>query len=361
MSNEQQQENIEPFKMGYSASFANLLYQLKITLAFSTYQAGKVIFISSLNEQEVMQLPRNFKKPMGIAVDDNQLAIASMREVHLFINEPSLSSTYPKMPAFYDGMYAARATYYCGECDMHDLAWIDDKLIAVNTHFSCISEIGRNFSFVPIWQPHFITELQPEDRCHLNGLVVINNKPKYVTALGQSNEERGWKTNLANGGILMDIETNEILLDDLCVPHSPKMIDGKLYILESGKGTLSVYDPETKIKEEVLNVGGFGRGMAEISGYLFICLSKLRKNSSSFGKLPVSEMEYLPGIVVYHLPSKKFVAELRYETSVEEIYDLQIITNARRPGIITHDNPMSELAISTPFGSFWKQPEPEQN
>lgn len=47
--------------------------------------------------------------------------------------------------------------------------------------------------FVPRWQPRFVTDLVAEDRCHLNGLAMVGGKPKYVTALGQTNEPRGWK------------------------------------------------------------------------------------------------------------------------------------------------------------------------
>src|SRR5947209_15759758 len=60
----------------------------------------------------------------------------------------------------------------------------EEELWFVNTRFSCLCTIDRAHSFVPRWRPPYITALAPEDRCHLNGLGLVNGEVRYVTALG---------------------------------------------------------------------------------------------------------------------------------------------------------------------------------
>ena len=65
-----------------------------------------------------------------------------------------------------------------------------------------------------------------------------------MTALGETDAPGGWRENKASGGILMDVETSEIVLTGLSMPHSPRWFEDRLWVLESGKGTLSVADLE---------------------------------------------------------------------------------------------------------------------
>jgi len=62
----------------------------------------------------------------------------------------------------------------------------------------------------------------PEDRCHLNGLAVVDGQPKYVTALGTTDTPGGWRERKADGGVLLDVESGETLIDNLSMPHSPR-------------------------------------------------------------------------------------------------------------------------------------------
>jgi hypothetical protein len=38
-----------------------------------------------------------------------------------------------------------------------------------------------------------LSQLTSEDRCHLNGLCVIDDEPRYVTALGETDTPGGWR------------------------------------------------------------------------------------------------------------------------------------------------------------------------
>ena len=159
-----------PFSCNYSPNVPELLTQLNCTIAISTYQAGKVVFISPNGPDELVQLPRNFTKAMGMAVSGDRLGVATKEEIVVLANSKGLAATYPTQPGVYDGLFVPRATYFSGEIDVHDMAWGNDGLYAVNTRFSCLALVDDAFSFTPIWQPDFITDLTPNDRCHLNGL-----------------------------------------------------------------------------------------------------------------------------------------------------------------------------------------------
>ena len=143
---------------------------------------------------------------MGLAVARGRLALATRHAITLFAKAPLLApDLLPKERGRYDSLFLPRATYHTGDVNVHDVAFADDGLWFVNSTFSCLSALSKDFSFVPRWQPPFISEIVPEDRCNLNGLAVTDGKPKYVTALGASDVVGGWRENKASGGIVIDV------------------------------------------------------------------------------------------------------------------------------------------------------------
>lgn len=290
---------------------------------------------------------------MGIAFKGNKMAVATTNEVLLLGNAPQMAPNYPKQPNTYDALFLPRATYYTGALDIHDIEWIDDELWAVNTLFSCLSVIDEEYNFKPRWKPAFISDLAPEDRCHLNGLAMKDGQPKFVTALGYTNSPRGWRENKVNGGVIIDVESNEVVINGLAMPHSPRLYNNDLYALMSATGELIKVDTKKGEYEVVKKFDGFVRGMAKHGDYLFVALSRLRENSSSFNDLSISKRSLFCGIVVLHLPTAGLIGFLKYENSVDEIYDIKIIPGFKRPGLLNHEKPEHNIAISSPDGDFW--------
>jgi len=343
------------FQITYDNSVAKLLTEINAVLAISTYQAGKVIFISSHDEKTLNQTPVSFKKPMGIALLDNKMAVATLDEIQVYSNSKALAQKFPYSEEKFDALYLPRATYYCGETDLHDIHFAKGGLWAINTRFSCISSFDINYSFTPRWKPPFITDLTPEDRCHLNGMATIDSVPAFVTALGKTNTKGGWRENIIKGGLLMKVPSGEIILENLAMPHSPRIINNELYLLLSATGEIIKCDIEKKTYEVIYRCSGFIRGMAVYDKYIFVGLSKARKSSKTFNKLPVADMSNYAGIVVIDLEYKKEVGRIKYETTVEEIFDVQILPNTTNPGLITTSDERHKLAITTKFNSFWKK------
>ncbi len=342
-----------PFSSHYTESFPQLLHRFGCSLAISTYQASKVIFISAPEPQKLVQLPRHFEKPMGLALDGNQLAIATRNEVVVLANAPRMAPNYPKMRNTYDALYLPRAIYFTGELDIHDLHWADGKLWAVNTRFSNLSLINHRFSFQPVWTPTFIKHIRPSDQCHLNGVAFQDGKPAYVTALGVSDEDGGWRTNKASGGVVMEVATNQIVADKLPMPHSPRLYDDELYILLSGTGELARVNKKTGVLTILQSVDGFARGMDRIDRYLFIGISKIRESSKAFSDLPISKKSTHCGVVIIDMVSGNVEGSLEYDTTVEEIYDVKIIHNQRRPSVLNPEKIESKMALTTPALDYW--------
>lgn len=349
-------QSLPPFSCTYTPEIPELLAGLGCSLVVSTYQAGKVIIFSpNPDGQGLNQLPRNFPQAMGLAVSGPLLAIATRHEVVVLANAPGLARDYPHKPGWYDGLYAPRAVYMAGELDLHDMAWSGESLWAVNTRFSCLCQIDHRYSFTPRWQPPFIRELTPHDHCHLNGMAMAEGQPRYVTALGQSDTPKGWRPTKLSGGVLLDVPSGEIILRDLPMPHSPRLFDGRLYLLLSATGELVTVDLAAGRYETVNRMPGFVRGLARCGDYLFAGLSRLRPNHT-FGDLPLAKQPLFCGIVVIHLPSGRLAGSIRYLNSCEEIYDVQVLPGLRRPGILGLDHDLHRRTLATPSHVFWGQP-----
>ncbi|MDH5608690.1 MAG: TIGR03032 family protein [Cyclobacteriaceae bacterium] len=354
----EQSKPYPPFSYTFSPNVPELLMQLQASIVISTYQTGKVVVLSPKGEEELIQLPRSFDKPMGMAIKDHKLAIATRSEILVTANSPLVAKTYPDKPDTYDAMFVPRAQYFSGEVDIHDLEWADDKLFAVNTLFSCLVVVDDNCSFRPKWKPHFISALAPEDRCHLNGVAMQENKPMYVTALGKSDEAKGWRANMLKGGIVMDVQSNEIIAENLPVPHTPKIYDGQLYLLLSATGELVRLDVATGKYDVVSSIQGFVRGMDRIGDYLFIAQSKIRQKSSIFNQVPVAKNAVWCGITIVHLPTGAHAGFIKYNASVEELYDVKILKGFLRPNIMNLQKGVHQKALVLPQQLFWNNPEP---
>ncbi len=344
---------LPPFTSKYSAEVPEILYNLQCTIALSTYQAGKVVLLSAPTPDKIVLLARTFEGAMGIATKGNKMAVACKSNLHILANTPSMAKTYPPKQNIYDALYMPRATFHTGQLSLHDLNWSGNDLLAVNTLFSSIVKITDNYSFEPVWKPNFITKLAPEDRCHLNGKTLLNDKLKYATALGKTDTRGGWRDNKLKGGIIIDIENDEIIAENLAMPHSPRIYNDKLYILQSAAGELSLVDTDTGKLETVTKFDYFLRGMDKIGDYLFIGHSKLRHTTSAFKDLPIAKKSQKAGVIIVHLPTGAIVGNIMYENSVDEIYDIKVLPHTVRPNIINPEHESVNIAITTPTDSYW--------
>ena len=235
----------------------------------------------------------------------------------------------------HDSCFLPRACHVTGDIGVHEMAFASEELWVVNTRFSCLCTLDPDSSFVPRWRPPFITALAAEDRCHLNGVGIVDSQPKYVSALGDTDVAGGWRANKPQGGILMQVPSGEILARGLCMPHSPRWHDGKLWLLESGTGQMLIIDLASGQKQAVAEAPGFARGLAFAGPYAFIGLSKIRQTSAMDG-VPLAERrdQLKCGVAVVDTRVGKMIGLLEFQTAVEEIFDVQILPGLRFPEIV---------------------------
>jgi uncharacterized protein (TIGR03032 family) len=321
-----------PYRSVSSGTFAELLGQLGSTVLASTYQTGKVVAVRELDGKLNTHF-RPFESPMGMAFRNGRLAIGTRTQIWDYQNVPQVTDRLED-PTRYDACFVPRSVQHTGDIRVHDLAWAGDELWAVATRFSSLVTLDPDHSFVPRWRPSFISALVPEDRCHLNGLATVDNEVRYVTALGVSDTAGGWREDKATGGVIIDVESGEIAAHGISMPHSPRWHRGRLWVLESGQGALSVVDLESGKLETVAELPGFTRGLAMVGPFAFVGLSEVRE-ATTFGGLPLTaRLENREcGIWVVNIETGQTVAFLRFEDLVEEIFDITVLPGIRFPEI----------------------------
>ncbi|OKH17065.1 TIGR03032 family protein [[Limnothrix rosea] IAM M-220] len=339
-------------KIKSSGSFLEILQKTNMSLLVSTYQAGKLMFFRNQGNTLNSHF-RTFRKAMGVAANKTRLAVGTLNHIKEFYNMPAIA---PKLEGGkHDACYLLRNTHVTGNIDIHEMDWAGDELWFVNTKFSCLCTLDDEHSFVPRWRPHFITGYAPEDRCHLNGLAIVDDKPKYVTSLGVGDTLQAWRENKRDGGVIMDVENNEFVIRGLSMPHSPRWYRGKLWVLESGRGSLATVDLDTGKLETVAQVPGFTRGIDFYRNLAFIGLSKLRCKSESdraiFSDIPLTDEfdERTCGVWVVDIERGETVANVIFEDLIEEIFAVKVLAGAKYPEIVDIIEPQLSSHLGTSF------------
>ena len=164
---------------------------------------------------------------------------------------------------------------------------------------------------------------------------MVDGRPRYVTALGESDSPAGWRGNKARGGVLFDVASGEVVARGLSMPHSPRWHGGKLWACESGAGTFGHIDMKTGRYEPIAEVPGFTRGVDFAGDLAFVGLSQVRE-SAVFSGIPITERltaeERTCGVCAIDLRSGKVVALLRFDTAVQEVFAVTVLPGRRYPG-----------------------------
>lgn len=348
-------------EVAISESFAAWMAGAGGSVIVTTYQAGKVAMVGH-DGRQVTLLMRQFDKPMGLATDADRMALATRNEVTILANAPLLAPDYIETQrGRYDSLYLPRVSHYTGDINVHDLAFAaDGKLWIVNTRFCCLAHTSERFSFEPVWKPPFISEIVPEDRCHLNGLAMVDGKPKYVTCLGETDVVGGWREGKATGGCILDIDSNQVLARGFAMPHSPRWHDGRLYFLNSGAGELCALDVKTGKHDVICVLPAYLRGLGFAGNFALIGMCQIRERHI-FGNLPIQSRfgKLLCGVSVVDLRSGQPVGMLEFTAGCQELFEVQFLPGVRRPMILNLQKDATRDAFTAPQFSYWLRPSNE--
>jgi len=328
----------EAFAITTSRGFEGWLARAGGAIAFTTYQAGKFFLLGLKSDGKLAVFERTFARCMGLGVsgDSRSLLLATQYQLYRFDNALPPGSAQ----GAHDAVFVPRLSWITGDLDVHDVGFGGDgRPVFVNTLFSCLAAASDGWSFKPLWRPPFVSKLAPEDRCHLNGLALDKGKPRYVTMVSASNVADGWRDKRADGGIAMDVTTNEVVCEGLSMPHSPRLHKGALWVLNSGAGELGIVDVKRGRFEAKAFCPGYVRGLAFAGDHAIAGLSLARENRT-FQDLPLDAAlarngaEARCGLIVVDTMNSDTIAWVRLEGVVRELYDVAFIPGVRNPSAL---------------------------
>lgn len=322
-----------------SRNFTPWLHEQRVSVAFSTYQTGKLFLIGVKPDGKLSVFERTFERCMGLcaSADAQTLWMSSVFQLWRFENALPAGTTAPEG---YDRLYVPQCGYTTGDVDAHDIALdADERPVFINTLFSCIAAPSETHSFRVVWKPPFITKLAAEDRCHLNGLAMRDGAPAFVTAVSATDVHEGWREHRRDGGVVIDVVSGEVVARGLSMPHSPRLHGGKLFVLNSGAGEFCAVDLASGKFEPICFCPGYARGLAIHGHFAVIGLSTCRENRT-FSGLPLDDAlaakNVTPrcGLMIVDLRSGDVVHSLSIEGVVRELYDVAILPGVRMPSAL---------------------------
>jgi len=303
------------------------------SLVFTSYQSGIVFFVGTRPDGGLSIHQAGFPRAMGLSAQRQRVYLASLAQIWRLENMLRPGEMANNQ---YDACYVPRNAQTTGDVDVHEIAVEPSgRIIFVNTAYSCLATLDKVHSFKPIWQPSFISKLAPEDRCHLNGLAMEDGKPRYVTAVSQSDSVNGWRDRRAEGGVIIDVTSDKVLTDRLSMPHSPRLHNGQLYTLNSGRGHLARVDRQTGDMEEIAFLPGFIRGLAFHNNHAIVTLSLPRDTSFAGleldGELKKRDADAWCGVQIIELSTGNVVHWLRLDGAIRELFDVAVLPEVRCP------------------------------
>jgi len=325
--------NKPPLEISCSQYFMKWLESRQISFALTTYHTNRLFLIGLKDSKHLSVFERMFEHAMGLYATTDRLYMSSKYQIWQMENALPDGATHNG----FDRLYVPRVAHTTGNIDVHDMALDKNgKLVFVNTLYSCLATLSEKYNFKPIWKPSFISRLAPEDRCHLNGLAMKNGSPGYVTAISKSDVAAGWRERRSDGGVIIDVESDEIILQGLSMPHSPRWYRDRLWVLNSGTGEFGWVDTNKGRFESVAFCPGYMRGLTFIDNYAIIGLSKPR-HEKIFNGLPLQDAlnekdaKAQCGFMVINIDTGNVEHWLQLEGVVVELYDVQVLHDVHRP------------------------------
>jgi len=328
-------EAVNPFHVTYSPGLAAWMAENDLSIAFTTYTAGKLVLAGPGRGGTIAVSERNFGQAMALRTTDSGLYLSTKYQVWRFENGLDAGRLHDG----WDRLYMPRRCEITGNVDVHDIHIDrDGRLLVAVTAYNCLAQLDGRASFSPLWRPPFIDAMVNEDRCHLNGFCLEDGRPAYATVIAPTNTAGAWRDRRADGGQVIDLRDDSTLADGLAMPHTPRLYRDRLYLLEAGSGWFGTIDRKAGRFERIAWCPGFLRGLAFFADYAVVGLSKPR--NKVFAGLPLDgELENRGqepecALYVLRLSDGALCHKLTITGSVEEIYDTAFLPGTQQPLLV---------------------------
>ncbi len=333
-----------------SAGFVDWLAEWNLSLLVTTYQVGKLLMLGTEEDGQLSVVDRTFPRAMGVWTDSQTIWLATAHQVWRLENQ--FDGRVRRKG--YDRLFVPRIAYTTGDLDLHDIALdYQRQPVFVATLFNCLATVSAEQSFTEVWRPPFIDELIAQDRCHLNGVAMVEGEPRYVSVCALSNERKGWKSQRQAGGAILDVLSGEVLASGFSMPHSPRWHDQRLWLLNSGTGELGHLDLQSGKFEPIAFCPGYARGLAFVGHFAIVGLSRPREENrfgglDLDGGLAARGLAAMTGLQVVDLRSGEVAHTMEIRGKIAELYDVAVLRGARRPSAMG-------LGIEALRGNVWAE------
>lgn len=339
-----------------SRGLAAWLKQNRTSFAFTSYQTGQLFLVGLHPNGTVSFNQQHFSRAMGVSWQSGRLYLGSLFQVWRLENMLRPGQIGNEI---FDAVLVPRNAQTTGDVDIHEIG-VDKagRVIFVNTKYSCLATLDLIQSFRPVWKPPFISKLAPEDRCHMNGMAMVDGTVKYVTAVSRSDVLTGWRERRHEGGVLIEVATGRIVTDQLSMPHSPRVVGDHVYALDSGRGQIIRIDPESGAKTDIAFCPGFLRGMTIHNNHAIVTVSKPRdgtfKGLLLDDELKTRDADAWCGVLIVNLTSGDIVEWIKLEGHITELFDVAAMPGfkcpmAVGPGTVEIQNTVSFDAAIAPL------------
>ncbi len=314
-------------QISFSGGLQRFLAANQVSLAFTSYQTGFLYLLGPGRNGQLALHQAQYPQAMGVAGNRDRLYLATLTQIVRLENVLTPDQLANER---HDKVYVPRNFQTVGAVDLHELGvQASGRVLFVNTRYSCLCEPSLTHSFKPVWKPSFISKLAPEDRCHLNGLCLVEGRAKFASAACRSDVVDGWRDRRHDGGIVIDVETDEIVAEGLSMPHSPRWHDGRLWIANSGSGEIGWIDQDTKRFEPITFCPGFVRGLAFHAGHAFVTLSKPRYQRfdglALADRLEEKDADAWCGVQIVSLRDGSAAHWIRFDGAIQELFDICVL------------------------------------
>jgi len=336
-----------------SRHFSAWLAESRVSIAFTTRRTRKLFLVGLRSDGRLSIFERSFERCRGLCATGRTLYMSTRYQIWRL--QDSLEPGH--LHEGYDRLYIPQLAWTTGEVHAHDVMVREDgAVVFANTLFSCLASVSSSDSFVPQWTPPFVSTLAPEDRCHLNGLALLDGNPRYATAVARSDVPDGWRDQRRDGGVVLDVDTGEPVATGLSMPHSPRLREGKVWVLDSGRGYLGYVDLGRERFEPVVFGPGYLRGLAFVDRFAVAGLSHAR-NREFEGLVLERELarrrqKPCAGIQVVDVEAGEVRHWLRVEGMAEEVHDVALLRGVRCPMALgfRSDEIRRIVTIGSPLG-----------
>jgi predicted secreted protein len=187
-----------------SRGLATWLSTNRVSLAISSYQTGRVYLVGSDREGRVSFFERIFERAMGIVGNAQRIYLGGLYQLVALRERAAPERGDPRQvrqvlrPA--QRADDRRPGHPRARHPQRRARGVRQHQVFVPGRTEPDAQLQADL------EADFISKLAPEDRCHLNGLAMVDGKPKYVTAVCKSDAVDGWRDRRMSGGVVIDVE-----------------------------------------------------------------------------------------------------------------------------------------------------------